>query len=90
MKKVLLFPYNLNSCELISYRDMLLEYEIVGVIAPSGWGLTDQDAGYVDGGTDTLVYIKEAIDYNMDFQGVLVTAPYEEYNLDKLIMPKII
>ena len=74
MKKVLLFPYSYNCCEILRYRDMIANYEIVGVLAPSGWGVRGKDAGIVDGGRNIGISILETVDYNQDFEGVLVIA----------------
>lgn len=74
MKKVLLFPYSYNCCEILRYRDMLTDYEIVGVLAPSGWGVKGKDAGIVDGGKNIGINISEVVDYKQDFDGILIIA----------------
>lgn len=74
MKKVLLFPYNIHSCDILRYCNMLTNYEIIGVLAPSGWGMTGKDAGFVDGGKEIGMKIQETIDYEQNFQGILVAA----------------
>ncbi|TGY95321.1 TIGR04066 family peptide maturation system protein [Petralouisia muris] len=86
MKKVLLFPYNYNCCEILRYRDMLIDYEIIGVLAPSGWGVNGKDAGIVDGGKDIGVNILETINYEQEFQGVLIVADCTNAEIEQAVL----
>lgn len=86
MKKVLLFPYNYNCCEILRYRDMLIDYEVIGVLAPSGWGVNGKDAGIVDGGKNIGVNILETIDYGQDFQGVMIVADCTNEEIEQAVL----
>lgn len=86
MKKVLLFPYNYNCCEILRYKDMLTEYEVIGVIAPYGWGVSGKDAGIVDGGRDIGINILESIDYGQEFQGILIVADYTNEEIERAVL----
>lgn len=86
MKKVLLFPYNYNCCEILRYKDMLTDYEVIGVLAPYGWGVNGKDAGIVDGGKDIGVVIQENIDYKQEFQGILIIADYTKEEIEQAVL----
>ncbi len=86
MKKVLLFPYNYNCCEILRYKDMLTDYEVIGVLAPPGWGVNGKDAGIVDGGKDIGVDILETIDYRQEFQGVLIVADCANEEIEQAVL----
>lgn len=72
MKKVVLVLGSNQNSEVIRYKDMLKEFDITGVVCPSGMGLEGRDAGCLDGGRDTGIKIQSAIDYSKNFEGVLL------------------
>lgn len=49
MKKVVLFPFNIHCSEILRYNHFSSKYEIVGAIAPKGWGIGGRDIGFIDG-----------------------------------------
>lgn len=65
---------------------MLIDYEIVGVLSPSGWGVNGKDAGIVDGGKDIGVNILETIDYEQEFQGVLIVADCTNVEIEQAVL----
>lgn len=70
--KAVLVLYNIEVCEIARYRDMLLDYELVQIVSPGGWGFSQKDAGFVDGGVDIEIKIDEKIDYDLDFDTILL------------------
>ncbi len=87
MKKAVIILYNNEVSEIVMYHKMICNYEIVQVVSPSGWGLSQKDAGSVDGGISTEYVIKDDIDYNVEFEVVLLLTPitenllYQVYNV---------
>ena len=86
MKKVVLFPYSYNCCEILRYSNMIPDYEIVGVLAPSGWGIEGKDASVVDGGKEIGINILSSINYNIDFDGILVIADCKNEYVEQAVM----
>lgn len=84
-KKTVLFPYNVHSCEILRYKEMLDKYEIVGILAPKGWGLGGRDAGFVDGGTDTGISIQDSLNDDKIFDAILVTADCTNPDMEQII-----
>ena len=78
MKKAIIVLYNTEVSEIIRYRQMICNYEIVQVVSPSGWGLSRKDAGSVDGGKPTEYIIRDDIDYSIEFDVVLLLTPITE------------
>lgn len=72
MKKAIIVLYNTEVSEIIRYHQMICNYEIVQVVSPSGWGLSQKDAGSVDGGKPTEYIIRDDIDYSIEFDVVLL------------------
>ena len=72
MKKAIVFPYSNSCCEILRYRDMIPEYEIVGAVAPGGMGIKDRDAGFVDGGTDIGIKVTTEVDYDSGFDAFII------------------
>lgn len=73
MKKAIIVLYNTEVSEIIRYRQMICNYEIVQVVSPSGWGLSQKDAGSVDGGKPTEYIIRDDIDYSIEFDVAFFT-----------------
>lgn len=86
MKKILLFPFNIHCSEILRYKHLASNYDVVGAIAPKGWGIGGRDIGFVDGGTDTGIYVQDTINYDKDFDGVLVAAECGEPALENIII----
>lgn len=78
MKKAVIILYNNEVSEIIRYRQMICNYEIVQVVSPSGWGLSQKDAGSVDGGKPTEYIVRDDIDYSMEFDVILLLTPITE------------
>lgn len=86
MKKVVLFPFNIHCSEILRYNHFSSKYEIVGAIAPKGWGIGGRDIGFIDGGRDTGIYIQDTINYAKDFDGVLVVSECAKPELENIII----
>lgn len=78
MKKAIIILYNNEVSEIIRYHEMIYNYEIVQVISPNGWGLSQKDAGDVDGGKTTGYIIKDEIDCGIEYDVVMVLTPVAE------------
>lgn len=78
MKKAIIILYNNEISEIIRYREMIRNYEIVQIISPSGWGLSQKDAGDVDGGKATGYIIRDEIDCDIEYDFVLMLTPIAE------------
>lgn len=48
MKKLLIYPYDKDMVSIARYKDLLIDYELVSLIGPKGWGYDGQDASKVD------------------------------------------
>ena len=71
-KKVLLLLNGNQNGEIIRYREMLTEYDIVGVILPSGLGFSGKDCCCLDGGLETGIAVSATVDYNQDIDGIII------------------
>ena len=74
MKKILLFPFNIHCSEILRYRHLVKKYDVVGAVAPIGWGISGKDISFVDGGVDTGIYVQDRVNYDDDFDSILVVA----------------
>lgn len=72
MKKAIIIMYNVDVSEIMRYKDMICDYEVVQAISPNGWGTVGKDAGFVDGGVNIGCEIKEKIDYGITFDTIFL------------------
>jgi peptide maturation system protein (TIGR04066 family) len=50
MERVIVYPFDNEFLPVLRHREFLKNHEIVGLVAPSGWGFAGKDAGSADGG----------------------------------------
>ncbi|MCT4508888.1 MAG: TIGR04066 family peptide maturation system protein [Tepidibacter sp.] len=48
MKKLAIYPFDIESIQIAKYKEMLPNYEIVAAVSPPGWGLNNRDISYTD------------------------------------------
>lgn len=59
MKKLIIYPYDKETSCIARYRNLIVDYELVGVIGFKGWNINLKDASYFDGGSNTSINISE-------------------------------
>ncbi|WDV46761.1 TIGR04066 family peptide maturation system protein [Clostridiaceae bacterium M8S5] len=68
--RAIIYPFSSETVYFIRNKKMIKDYEVVGAVAPNGWGFKNKDAGYADGGQDTNIRIKdnfEDIEFDVAF-----------------------
>lgn len=78
VKKAIIIMYNVDVSEIMRYKEMICDYEIVQAVSPNGWGTVGKDAGFVDGGMNIGCDIKEEIDYGIEFDTVFLLTSVTE------------
>lgn len=72
MNKAILLMYNSDVSEIIRFKNMLNDIEIVQIVAPKGWGFAGEDAGVVDGGMITGSTINYEINFDIQFDMAII------------------
>jgi peptide maturation system protein, TIGR04066 family len=89
-KKVIVYPYDIEFAPVLRHKDLLHEFDIVGVVSPNGWGFTGKDASCADKGGDLDLSVTDRFD---DLLKVCDAVIFAETNLvldfEKLVYPKI-
>ena len=88
-EKVIIYPFDLEIVPVLKNTEFLSRYEIVGLVSPKGWGLTNKDGGVVNGE-------KLGIEVTDDFSGllekcdtVIFNHPQIRVSFDKLMKSKL-
>ena len=89
MKKAVVFPYSNSCCELLRYKDMITDYEIVGAVALKGMGVDDRDTGFVDGGVDIGIKVETKVDYKKEFDAFIIIADMDNAHITNAMVPFI-
>lgn len=90
-EKVIIYPFDIEFCPIVRHKEFLGKYDIVSVVSPNGWGLTDEDVGHIDGGK--LVGIKVSNNFEQEIKlcdTVIISDSYNKIDFDKIIYPKIV
>ena len=88
-EKLIIYPYDSYACPVVRHS-RLANYDVVGVAAPAGWGLTDKDAGVVDGGANLGIRISSDFsDLLETCDTVLFTNSIRELGFAEYIYPKL-
>lgn len=66
MKKLLVYPFNKETCPLVRYRKMLREYELVAAVPEKGYGWEGKDVCELDGGEPTGFVLSESLSREME------------------------
>ena len=78
MNKAILLMYNSDVSEIIRFKNMLNDIEIVQIVAPKGWGFAGEDAGVVDGGMITGSTINYEINFDIQFDMAIIFSELDE------------
>lgn len=84
MEKVLLYPYDRESEPIIKHNDLLKDLEIVSVVSPNGWGLSNEQF------ENTELRVSSDFDTELEKCTVLwIVDSNRGLSFDKSIYPKI-
>lgn len=90
-KKLLVYPFSAEFSSLLRHKDLMVEYELVNLISPSGWGLSGHDAGNADGGGYIGVCVQADFEEGIKSSDTVLFAESSfNLNFDKYIYPKIL
>lgn len=64
--KIIVYPYDDQFTPVLRHRELLRDYEVVGLVSPRGWGLTGRDAGEADSGSPLGLSITSDFDGSLD------------------------
>lgn len=90
-KRALIYPYDCESTCLIRFNHLNKIFDIVGIVSPRGWGLTDKDAGIADGGDMIGLRVEngfEVYDDN-DYDAIALVDSCRELDFENIIYPKL-
>lgn len=76
MKKAIIYPYNVLVTELIRYRDLTEDFEIVAAVSPVGIGTEGVDCASLDNGEETELYITHNYAGALDKCDTVIIAEY--------------
>lgn len=65
-RKMIIYPYDLESSTIVRHSDFINEYEIVGLVSPAGWLLNDKDTCSSDGEDNLGITIYNSFDNIFD------------------------
>jgi peptide maturation system protein (TIGR04066 family) len=88
--KAVVYPFDRRFSPILRHRGFLQNFNIVGLVSPSGWGLDAQDAGRADGGSDTGISVHHDFDELLNAcDTVIFTESFNPLDFTKIIRPKI-
>ncbi|NFL55795.1 TIGR04066 family peptide maturation system protein [Clostridium botulinum] len=89
-EKALIYPYDREFSTIIRHQSMC-DYEIVGVVAPNGWGLSEKDASYVDGGQALNIIVNNNFESMLNNCDTLILSNSAlKLDFKKSIYPKVV
>ncbi|WP_432664977.1 TIGR04066 family peptide maturation system protein [Wukongibacter baidiensis] len=90
-KKAIIYPYDCESTYFFRHNGQNKEFNVVGAVAPKGWGITGKDVGSIDGSEEEFgISIKNSFDdFYHDFDTVIIIDSHLELDFDQYIYPKI-
>ncbi|WP_315080668.1 TIGR04066 family peptide maturation system protein [uncultured Clostridium sp.] len=62
MKKLMVYPYDKDLSSIARYKDMIIDYELVSIVALKGMNFQEKDASYVDGGKEIGLKISDSFE----------------------------
>jgi peptide maturation system protein (TIGR04066 family) len=90
-KKIIVYPYDDQFTPVLRHRELLRDYEIVGLVAPKGWGLSGKDAGEADRGGYLGILVASDFDDSLDrCDAVLFCESRTGLEFEKYFMPKVL
>ncbi len=88
--KIIVYPYDDQFTPVFRHRELLKDYEVVGLVSPRGWGLTGRDAGEADNGSPLGLFITSDFDGSMDIcDAVLFSESRTQPEFRQYFMPKV-
>ncbi len=89
-EKVIVYPFDIQFVPILRHSCFISDFEIIGLISPSGWGLCGKDAGCADYGE--TIGIKVGSDFEALLEAcdtVIFTESHIPLDFKKNIQPKI-
>lgn len=89
-EKVVIYPYDMEFAPILRNKTLQDRYEIVGVVAPGGWGAKNMDAGRTDGGDDIGIIVTN--DFSASLTGcdtVIFSNTIHNIDIDKFIITRM-
>ncbi|GMQ64905.1 TIGR04066 family peptide maturation system protein [Vallitalea maricola] len=85
-KRAAIYPYNSEFSFIVKHHDLLIDYDIVSLVSPIGFGLNNRDASYCYLGEDIGIKVTTSL-FEKDFDDLIVC----EYPCDfkEMILPTI-
>lgn len=91
IERVILYPFDIQSSPILRHKQLLKDYDIVGVVSPEGWGLSGEDAGKADYGSK--LYIDVESDFSKSLRScdsVFFVDSFYGLDFEKEIYPKML
>lgn len=89
-EKALIYPYDREFSTIIRHQSMC-DYEIVEVVAPNGWGLSEKDASYADGGQALNIIVNNNFESTLNNCDTLILSNSAlKLDFKESIYPKVV
>lgn len=89
-EKAMIYPYDREFASILRHENLMIDYKVIGVVSPNGWGLTGKDASYVDGGEKLNITIDNNFDSMLDKCDVLILSNAAlKLDFNESIYPKV-
>lgn len=90
MQNVLIYPYDEEFSPILSYKELMSQYQITKVVSLRGWGLCGKEAGAIGKRNSLGFIVTDEFENNLDeCDAVLFCETKNAIDFEKLIMPKI-
>lgn len=90
VRKLLISPIDIDTTPIVRYSNLLHNYSLQGVVAPTGWGYVNKDVSSIDGGQALGIIIDNDFEKKVaDCDSVLFNFSNHGSNLLKYLKPQI-
>ncbi|HEX2925349.1 MAG TPA: TIGR04066 family peptide maturation system protein [Ruminiclostridium sp.] len=88
--KIIVYPYDDQFTPILRRRELLRNYEVVGLVSPRGWGLNGRDAGQADNGSPLGLSITSDFDGSLELcDAVLFSESRTQLEFEQAFKPKV-
>lgn len=90
-ERLVVYPYSTEFTPILRYKELLKDYELVGLVSPNGWGINGMDAGCIDGGEILGLMVSNDFYSSINQCETILFTEYDNESLDfqKIVLPKI-
>ncbi len=90
MDRILIYPYDLQSCPIVRHKELLKEYEVAALVSPRGWGMNGKDGRAADNGSEIGITISCDFEESLNLcDTVLICESTQNPDFESVILPKV-